>query len=235
MHERRLDRILRKAGRPQAGDLPRTAHRDELEVDLRAKFRSRYPKQNWWWLLDPWRRSARYAFLGVFMFLFGLGACATSTSVELEVGKRMTVVFAPQIGPDAERVNAELLAFLEAQPGVNNVSVSFGNDSEGQVIVQTLVWGADLEQVVTRANLLREVPVLREADIQIEVLKGTLKESYAANWTRRLFRLKVSGETESEIQAQIMAQLIAQGAADGTTVEVEKENGRTGISITVEE
>jgi len=235
MSKHRLDRILRKAVRHRSAELPRAEHQEELGSNLRSDFRSRNPRRGRWSPLDPWRQPARYAFLSVFLIMFGLGACTTSTTVELEMGKKVSVVLTNPDQPDVEIVKAELLAFLESQPDVENVSVSCGYNGDNQIFISALVWGLDTSSVLTQETFRHEVPILAEADIQIEALKGIMKETYATNWTRKLFRLEVDGKTEEEIRAQIMAQLANQGVADGVTVDIDKENGRTGITITVEE
>lgn len=185
-------------------------------------------------LLNPWNRTARFALVGLALMVLGLGACTTSTTTEVEMGKKMTIGFTAKAEADVISVDTGLSNFIDSNPGIENVSVSIREEAGGDTVIEVLAWGQDLDEEALAAELRRQVPELQAADISFESLSGEMEESYFEKMRREVFDLEVSGATAEEIRMEIMKQLAAQGLEDGAEVEVIHGDGQTEIKVTVE-
>ena len=235
MRDQRLNRDLQRlhAGRPEHA--PRPAHRGELGDRLVSRYRERKSRnRRWLMLLNPWTRTARFALIGVALLVLGVGACTTSTVTEVDMGKKMTIGFSAKADADIIAIDTSLSNFLDAQPGIENVSVSINQQIGGPATIEVLAWGQDLDEEALAAELRRQIPELAAADISCETLTGTLEESFASKLRREVFQLEVDGGTAEEIRAQILAQLAAEGLADGAEVEVIQADGMTEIKVKVD-
>lgn len=241
MHDRRLNRLLDRIHRPDPTKALRPSHQQELGNRLLADFRakkSQRPLANSGFHARgrlPWHRTARYAYFSLTLLMLSLGACTISTTTELKMGQKVVIEMAAQPDLVLAEVNRELLAFLQLQPDIENVSASLSELSDGSAVFSILIWGNALPWEQLLADLRRCVPTLATADIQTEPLAGTMKETLAAKWKRKLLRLEIDPGTEDEIRAQIMTQLAAQGIDNGALVDVKIDGEQTGITITVEE
>jgi len=236
MYDRRLNRILGTLHQTGSVNPPRPEHRDELESRLRSGFRAKSSRnRRWLMLLNPWNRTTRFAFVGLTTLILGLGACSTSTTTDVEVGQQMTIALMARADLDVAAIDADLMAFFDTQAGMENVSVSISETIDGPVVYNVMAWGTDVDQDQLQADLRRAIPTLAEADIQVDALTGTIEESLASKFKRRVFRLEVDGATEEEIRAQVLAQLARNGNAEGTVVDVILDDGITEIHISVEE
>ena len=185
-------------------------------------------------MLNPWNRTARFAVVGLALMVLGLGACTTSTTTEVDMGKKMTIGFSAKADADMISVDTSLSNFLDTQPGIENVSVSVCRTMDGPATIEVMAWGQDLDGDALVAELRRQVPELEDADISFETLNGTIEESYASKLKREIFQIEVDGATEEEIRAQILAQLAEQGVAEGdAVVEVIQQDGQTEIKVQV--
>jgi hypothetical protein len=185
-------------------------------------------------LLNPWNRTARFALVGLALMVLGLGACTTSTTTEVEMGKKMTIGFTAKAEADVITIDTGLHNFLDTMPGIENVSVTIREEAGGPTVIEVLAWGQDLDEEALAAELRRQVPELQMADISFETLSGEMEESYFAKMKREIFQLEVDGATEEEIRLEIMEQLAAQGLDEGAQVEVIRQDGQTEIKVTVE-
>jgi len=185
-------------------------------------------------MLNPWNRTARFAFVGLAMIVLGVGACTTSTTTEVDMGKKMTIGFSAKTDADVISIDTGLSNFLDTMPGIENVSVSINEICDGPKTIEVMAWGQDLDGEALVAELRRQVPELEDADISFETLSGTIEESIADKLKREVFQLEVDGATEEEIRAQILAQLAEQGVAAGDAqVEVIQADGKTEIKVEV--
>ena len=185
-------------------------------------------------MLNPWNRTARFAVVGLALMVLGVGACTTSTTTEVDMGKKMTIGFSAKADVDMISVDTSLSNFLDTQPGIENVSVSISRTMGGPATIEVMAWGQDLDGDALVAELRRQVPELETADISFETLSGTIEESYASKLKREIFQMEVDGASEEEIRAQILAQLAEQGVADGDAqVEVIQQDGKTEIKVQV--
>jgi len=185
-------------------------------------------------MLNPWNRTARFALVGLALVMLGVGACTTSTTTEVDMGKKMTIGFSSKADVDMISIDTGLDNFLDTQPGIENVSVSISETVDGPKIIEVMAWGQDLDGDALVAELRRQVPELEDADISFETLSGTIEESFASKLKREVFQLEVDGATEEEIRAQILAQLAEQGVAEGDAqVEVIQQDGMTEIKVQV--
>jgi len=187
-------------------------------------------------MLNPWNRTARFALVGLAVIMLGVGACTTSTTTEVDMGKKMSIGFSAKADVDMISIDTGLSNFLETQPGIENVSVSISETVDGPKLIEVMAWGQDLDGDALVAELRRQVPELQDADISFETLSGTIEESFASKMKRQIFQMEVDGGTEEEIRAQILAQLAEQGVAEGdAVVEVHMENGQTEIKVQIEQ
>ena len=185
-------------------------------------------------MLNPWNRTARFALVGLAVIMLGVGACTTSTTTEVDMGKKMSIGFSAKADVDMISIDTGLSNFLDTQPGIENVSVSISETVDGPKIIEVMAWGRDLDGDALVAELRRQVPELRDADIAFETLSGTIEESFASKMKREIFQLEVDGATEEEIRAQILAQLAEQGVAEGdAVVDVQMKDGQTEIKVQV--
>ena len=185
-------------------------------------------------MLNPWNRTARFAFVGLALVMLGVGACSTSTTTEVDMGKRMSIGFSAKADVDIISIDTGLSNFLDTQPGIENVSVSISETVDGPKLIEVMAWGQDLDGDALIAELRRQVPELEDADISFETLNGTIEESFASKMKREIFHMEVDGATEEEIRAQILAQLAEQGVADGdAVVDIQMKDGQTEIKVQV--
>jgi len=176
------------------------------------------------------------ALVGLALIILGVGACSTSTTTEVDMGKKMTIGFTAKADIDMISVDTSLSNFLDTMPGIENVSVSISETVGGPMTIEVMAWGQDLDGDALVAELRRQVPELEDADISFETLSGTIEESFASKLKREVFQIEVDGATEEEIRAQILAQLAEQGVAEGDAqVEVIQQDGRTEITVEIEQ
>jgi hypothetical protein len=185
-------------------------------------------------MLNPWNRTGRFAIVALALVVLGVGACTTSTTTEVDMGKKMTIGFSAKADVDMITIDTGLSNFLDTMPGIENVSVSISETMGGPATIEVMAWGQDLDGEALVAELRRQVPELEEADITFETLAGTIEESFASKLKREVFQMEVDGATAEEIRAQILAQLAEQGVAEGDAeVEVLMEDGMTEIKVEV--
>ena len=186
-------------------------------------------------MLNPWNRTARFALVGLALVMLGVGACSTSTTTEVDMGKKMSIGFSAKADVDMISIDTGLSNFLDTQPGIENVSVSISETMDGPKLIEVMAWGQDLDGEALVAELRRQVPELEDADISFETLSGTIEESFASKMKREIFHMEVDGATEEEIRAQILEQLAEQGVAEGdAVVDVQMKDGKTEIKVQIE-
>jgi hypothetical protein len=187
-------------------------------------------------MLNPWNRFGRFAIVALALVILGVGACSTSTTTEVEMGKKMTIGLSAKTDAEVISIDTGLANFLDTQPGIENVSVSISETMGGPKLIEVMAWGQDLDADALVAELRRQVPELEDADISIEPLTGTIEESFASKLKREVFQMEVDGATAEEIRAQILAQLAEQGVAEGDAqVEVIQEDGQTEIKVEIQQ
>ena len=237
MHDRRLNQDLERLHEPDTSNQPGCGHRDDLERRLVSEYRTiQSRKRRWLVMLNPWNRVGRIALVGVALIILGVGACSTSTTTEVDMGKKMTIGFSAQTDAEMISIDTGLSNFLDKQPGIENVSVSISEMCDGPKTIEVMAWGQDLDGDALVAELRRQVPELKEADIAFETMIGTFEESFASKMKREIFQMEVDGATAEEIRAQILAQLAEQGVAEGDAqVEVIQEDGLTEIKVEIQQ
>ncbi len=237
MHDGRMNDPLKRLHEPDTTHRPRPEHRHDLEGRLLSRYRTNQSRRRRWLvMLNPWNRTARFALVGLAVIMLGVGACTTSTTTEVDMGKKMAIGFSAKADVDMISIDTGLSNFLETQPGIENVSVSISETVDGPKLIEVMAWGQDLDGDALVAELRRQVPELEDADISFETLSGTIEESFASKMKRQVFQMEVDGATEEEIRAQILAQLAEQGVAEGdAVVDVHMEDGQTEIKVQIEQ
>ena len=235
MHDRRLKEDLTRLHEPDVNAGPRSEHRRELEGRLVSRYRTDMSrKRRWLNMLNPWNRTGKFALVALALMVLGVGACSTSTTTEVDMGKKMSIGLTAKTDADMITIDTGLSNFLDTQPGIENVSVSISEIQGGPKTIEVMAWGRDLDEEALVAELRRQVPELADADIAVETLSGTIEESLASKMKREIFQMEVDGATEEEIRAQILAQLAEQGVAEGdAVVDVIQEDGKTEIKVEV--
>ncbi|MEN8197634.1 MAG: hypothetical protein ABFS30_14140, partial [Pseudomonadota bacterium] len=113
MHDRRLNDRLKRIHEPDVTNRPRPQHRRELEGRLLSRYRTNQSrKRRWLVMLNPWNRTARFAVVGLALTILGVGACTTSTTTEVDMGKKMTIGFTAKADADMISVDTSLGNFL---------------------------------------------------------------------------------------------------------------------------
>lgn len=236
MRDQRLMGNLKRLHGEKAQTTPRPDHRDELESRLLARYRDRKSRtRRWLMLLNPWNRNARFAIVGLALMVLGVGACTTPTTTEVDMGRMITISLTEKTMTDIETIDAGLTRYLDANPGIEDVSVRIMETTDGQAAIEIQAWGQHLDEEALAADMRRQIPGLQGASITFEPLTGMLEESFASHLRREIFDLEVEGATAEEIRAKIMEQLAERGLDEGAEVEVIQEDGLTEIKMTVEQ
>ena len=235
MRSDRLNDLLRKMHGSGTTDQTR---KDALEANLLSRYRELHPQnRRWLMLLNPWSRSARFAALGAIFIVFGVVACSTETTTEVELGKNMQIgIEARAVDPsfDLIREAGAMSDLLTAQPGVDDASVSISQQGSGEVTLNMLVWGTDLNADNLVSALQAGYPSLSGASVWTDDLKTTVKESYAAKWGREMLSIEASGSDPEALRQQVLEQLAAQGYTGDATVDVQENGDQRTITIEVE-
>ena len=146
MHDRRLNQDLERLHEPDTSNQPGCGHRDDLERRLVSEYRTiQSRKRRWLVMLNPWNRVGRIALVGVALIILGVGACSTSTTTEVDMGKKMTIGFSAQTDAEIVSIDTGLSNFLDKQPGIENVSVSISEMCDGPKTIEVMAWGQDLD------------------------------------------------------------------------------------------
>lgn len=218
-----------------------------LESDLLSRYRARHPRnRRWLTMLNPWHRVMRFAVIGLAVGLLGVGACTTSTTTEVDMGKQLQLTLHTET--DASKYDDEfelqeqidpVLEWLSGWPGVNEVNVNVEQcltEQGAQTKLNLLVWGEALDANQLTSDLHGAFPELVEAEIEVGDLNTTVTESWAQYFCRETMHLEFDGTNEEDLRAQILAQLEAQGINGDAHVEViDDENGLRQVKITVTE
>jgi len=221
MREHRLTSSLRRIYGSAPTDM---GDGKALEADLLARYRKLHPKnRRWLVLLNPWSRAARFGFAGLAGCLLVIGACATDTITEVEVGKQVIMNLKSEVNADVD-VNIHQLIYmvldsvrdvvpgvLKAQPGVEDVSVSTSIDEDGErnVSVRILIFGPDLDGDGLVNTLRGSVPSLSRAAVTVNDLRTTYSESLASKVGRTLLRLKGGRPDSQELRRHALEELDA--------------------------
>lgn len=250
MRSDRLKSLLGKMYGPGTVDQRR---KKALEDDLLSRYRELHPKnRRWLMMLNPWNRTARFVLTGLALCVIVVGACSRETTTEVELGKQMQLDLAAGaedrsaqsqydltfefLAQEEVTLRAEAMSKLLAeQPGVENASVSINQQSNGEVSVNVLAWGKDLDTDELLATLAKDYPVLANAHVSIDDLNATVTETYAAKFAREVFRIEVTGSDPEELRAQVLEKLAAQGFEGDATVHVDTDGDQSTITIELEE
>jgi hypothetical protein len=240
MGDHRLNRDLERL---HQSNTPDSAHRKLLEDDLLLRYRNIHSKKKRLIsMLNPHTRFARFAVLGLTMLLLGVGACSTQTTTEVEIGKQVSVSLDGQITtPGGEKsidINEriqEVMNQLSATDGIEEMDVNIEQDGEGNLTLGLMLFGDDIDGEALTAMLHDSFPEMPDAEILVEVLEGTIEESWAERFGREVFHFESDGGSDEEIRAQILQQIQEQGFEGEAEVIVNTEGGEQTIEIIMTE
>lgn len=225
MRQRRLTSMLRTLFGYSRTD---TGSGTALEADLLSRYRELHPKnRRYLMLLNPWSRTARFGFAGVVMSLLVVGAC-TDTITEVEVGKQVIMNVDPDANPDVQldlriihqliymidttslnQLQVRIRESLEAQPGVEDASVSITGEEEGKpmVSVRILAFGSDVDGEGLATAVTDSFPSLFHAAVTVSDLRTTYSESLASKVGRTVFGMKGSRPDPQELRLRALQEL----------------------------
>lgn len=240
MGDRRLNRDLEKL---HQSNIPESEHRKLLEDDLLLRYRNIHSKKKRFLnMLNPHTRFTRFAVIGLAMLLLGVTACSTQTTSEVEIGKQVSVSFDGQLTTASgektidinERIQ-EVMHQLSGADGIEELNVNIEQDGEGNLTLSLMLFGDDIDSEMLTAMLHDSFPEMPDAEILIEILEGTIEESWAERFGREVFHFESSGGSDEEIHAQILQQIQEQGFDGDAEVIVNTEDGEQTIEIIMTE
>jgi len=239
MGDRRLNRDLEKL---HQSNTPDSDHRELLEDDLLLRYRNIHSKKRLITMLNPHTRFARFAVLGLAILLLGVGACSTQTTTEVEIGKQVSVRLNGDLQTaDGEKtidINLriqEVMAELSTFDGIEDMDINIEQDGQGNLKLKLMLFGNDLDGAGLTALLQERFPEMPDAEIQVEVLEGTIEESWAERFGREVFNFESGGGSDEEIRAQILQQIQQQGYEGEAEINVVTEGGEQTIEIIMTE
>ena len=192
-------------------------------------------------MLDPRLPRVRWTMAAMLMVLLGVGACATPTTTEVEMGKQMSFELAPD-GEAYELMSertdgmSQISELLAAVPGVEEVSVRISETHSGPVVVDFLVWGANIDQTRLLGLVREAYPSLAGVPVVITDLHGRVRESLASKIGRNVFHLElniVEESTEQQIRDDILRQLDEQDFDGDARVHVSRDGNVTSMGVTL--
>ncbi len=240
MGDGRLNRDLEKL---HQSNIPDSDHRSHLEDDLLLRYRNIHSKKKRFiTMLNPHTPLARFAVFGLAVMLLGITACSTQTTTEVEIGKQVSVSLDGEIStPDGDKsidINEriqEVMTQLENTAGIEELNVNVEQDGEGNLTLGLMLFGDDIDGEALTAMLRDSFPEMPDAAILIEVMEGTIEESWAERLGREVFHFESDGGSDEEIRAQILQQIQEQGFEGEAEVIVNTEGGEQTIEIIMTE
>ena len=241
------DGLNRNLKRLHRINTPEGDHRNNLEDDLLLRYRNIHPqKKRFLTMLNPNTRIARFAIVGLAMLLLGVGACSTETTTEVEVGKQVSINLEGQLSvPDGkggmektidinQRIQ-EVVQQFSTSDGIEGVNVNIEQSGDGDLALSLMLLGEDLDSESLVAMLQESFPEMPDAEILVEVIEGTITESWGERLGREVFSIETSGGTEEEIRAQVLQQIAEQGFEGDVEVIVNNEGNEQTIEIIMTE
>ena len=154
------------------------------------------------------------------------GACQVPTTHSVAVGKRVSLETDAKV-----ELTRGVVDTLSELPGVDNVSVSVSESSDGPNRIDLLVWGRDVSSPAILSTLRAAMPAADGARVTVEDLEGTLHEKLGDRLGRDLFKFEIDADTEDEIRHQVLQQLAEHGFSGNAAVSVSEEDGHRVIQI----
>jgi len=237
------DGLKRDLERLHRGNNPDGSHRESLENDLMLRYRKIHSqKKRLITMLNPQTRFARFAVIGLAMLLLGVGACSTETTTDVEIGKQVSVRLDGQLTtPNGEKtidINEriqEVVKQFSSADGVEEVNVNIEQDGEGNLALSIMLFGDDIDSETLTAMLRDSFPEMPDAEVLVEVLEGTIEESWAERFGREVFNFESDGGSDEEVRAQVLHQIYEQGFEGDAEVNVTTEGGEQTIEIIMTE
>ena len=167
--------------------------------------------------------------------VLGVGACTVPTETDVEMGRRLTWTVADATAPN--RIG-DLVRLVEAQPGVDEVSIREDVAEGGPLVVDLVIWGRGIAVEALCDRVHEAFPELADADLESEPLTTRAETSLAGKLGHEVLHLDldlhVSG-TDAEIRAQILEQIYAGGFDGLADVDVRTEDGVVTVDLEMTE
>jgi hypothetical protein len=223
MRPDRLERILRDLNARPTRDAARG--RNELAAELLARHEQITSRERGFKMMFL----KRPALVALVLVAVGIGACTVPTETEVEMGQRLTYTLSS--GGPLEEVR-QVKAFVEAQPGVEDVSVAVEEVDGGPTTLDLMVWGRGLDGDRLAGRLADVFPVLADAPPAIEDLSTEVRTSVAEKVGHFVFHFDIRAEgTDEEIREQILQQIYESDFPGEAEVDVNTEGDVTTIDM----
>ena len=220
-----LERILEALHvRPARGVLPGRA---ELEGELLARHDVLYSRGRGFTMTTLLKRPVLVLLL---LAVLGVAACTVPTETQVEMGHHF--VYSTVDGAALVAAVPEVTRYLEAQPGMEKVSVGVREIEGGTSSLDLLLFGRDLDASALAGSLRDRWPVLAAAALDVEALEGTVHASLAEKLGHELFQFEFQMEgTPEEMRAQVLEQIRASGFDGDADVKVSTDGDVTTFDI----
>ncbi|MBU0740858.1 hypothetical protein KKG45_11520 [bacterium] len=168
-------------------------------------------------------------YVTLLLAVLGIGACTVPTETEVEMGQRLTYTL--DSGGLLDELQ-QVTRFVEAQPGVDDVSVAIQETDDGPTTIDLMIWGRGIDGDDLAGRLAGVFPALAGAHLERQELTTGIRTSLAEKLGHDLFHIEVVAEgTDDEIRARILQQIYESGFAGDAQVDVSTEDGVTTIGV----
>lgn len=213
----------------------RREHRDELEEQIVARFRTASSK-GWFEMITPKTAIGRLALASLLLVGMGIGACQMPTDTPISLGKQITLSL-PREGhadydyTDPLALMRDSIQRIESMPGVDELNVQLNEKVDDPIQLRLTIWG---ETVPMREilDLLREdLEPLNGVDLEVANLNTTLHESWGRKIGRELFDIKVSLKLGDSALRDVILHELSEDGQPGAEVEVSSDGQIRTITI----
>lgn len=222
MTDEELSRALRGQEPPA-----RPEHQAQLEKELLAAYDERAP-QRARRTRSPWLRYATAA-----VFLAGL-VTATQVTAEykVEVGKRIRLLLPAGHVLPPEFANTVARTFMADASHLVDVQAMQRRTPDGQATLTVDVWGDQLAQDAQGLERLHALPELSGVSVQVESLKGRVRDNLLGVLGHSLFRAGASREEWEQARQRLIEELRRQ-EGEGADIDVDVEEDANSPKVRV--
>jgi len=211
----RIEGLLRRLFR--SAPAPQPQARDALEADLMRSFPTRVPPRRRW-------------LIGIGLGAAALvGACVAPAEYELSLGHRLTLTMdAPPESFDPEAIAQHIENNFEVEEMRVMVAMTKKDEDDAPHLRMTMDMVGKADVAAVEASVVDTFPVLADADMDVEVIDGTVSGTFGGFLSERALGLRLDHASVEETRARILEDLAARGIEGKATVEIEDEQTADG-------